>query len=158
MSPDELVGSFAEAWQSRRRASFSECCALDVHYEDPLSHGPCDGLDELGEHASKLWALMPDVRVTPSGEHLADGRFLCAPMHIQGTHRGGLPRVPRTGRRLSAQVLFYCELDPPGERLWRVRAFFDAYDAGVQLGILPAHGTVGERALMVLRGFGLRSR
>ena len=37
------------------------------------------------------------------------------------------------------------------ERLWRVRAFFDLYDAAVQLGVLPAHGGMGERALMLLR-------
>jgi hypothetical protein len=39
-----------------------------------------------------------------------------------------------------------------------VRSFFDAYDASVQMGVLPARGTLGERAMMVLRGFGLRSR
>jgi hypothetical protein len=39
-----------------------------------------------------------------------------------------------------------------------VRAFFDLYDAAVQLGVLPAHGGMGERALMLLRGFGLRAR
>ena len=56
-------------------------------------------------------------------------------------------------------VVFYCEVDdsdPP--RLHRVRAFFDAYDAAVQLSVLPARGTLGEKALMVLRGFGLRQR
>ena len=45
-------------------------------------------------------------------------------------------------------VVFYCELDPDRERLWRVRAFFDVYDAAVQLGVLPARGTLGERALL----------
>jgi hypothetical protein len=28
----------------------------------------------------------------------------------------------------------------------------------VQLGVLPARGTLGERALFMLRGFGLRAR
>ena len=55
-------------------------------------------------------------------------------------------------------VVSYCELDPDRERLWHVRAFFDAYDAAVQLGVLPARGTLGERALFMLRGFGLRAR
>jgi hypothetical protein len=54
--------------------------------------------------------------------------------------------------------MLFCELDPPRERLWRVRAFFDLYDASDQLGVLPAHGGLGERALMMLRGFGLRAR
>ncbi len=43
------------------------------------------------------------------------------------------------------------------ELLLRVRAFFDVYDAATQLGILPARGTLGEKALLMLRGFGLRT-
>jgi hypothetical protein len=38
-----------------------------------------------------------------------------------------------------------------------VRGFFDLYDAAVQLGVLPSRGSLGERALLVLRGFGLRA-
>ena len=41
-------------------------------------------------------------------------------------------------------------------RMLRVRAFFDVYGAGRQLGVLPGPGTAGERALLMLRGFGLR--
>ena len=153
---DELLDAFQSAWSSRKRSAFGECCALDVHYEDPVSRGACEGLDELGEHASKLWRLLPDAFVERSGERLTDGRYVAAPVRVTGTHRGELPRVPPTGRRIALQAVLYCELDAPRERLWRVRAFFDPYDAGVQLGVLPAHGTLGERALMVLRGFGLR--
>jgi hypothetical protein len=50
--------------------------------------------------------------------------------------------------------VFYAQLED--DRLLRVRAFFDAYDAGRQLGVLPRPGTAGERALLLLRGFGLR--
>ena len=51
-------------------------------------------------------------------------------------------------------VVFYCELEDM--RLHRVRGFFDLYGAAVQLGVLPARGTLGERALFAVRGFGLR--
>jgi hypothetical protein len=37
----------------------------------------------------------------------------------------------------------------------RARGFFDVYDVAVQLGLLPQRGSLGESALMVLRGFGL---
>jgi hypothetical protein len=30
------------------------------------------------------------------------------------------------------------------------------YEAATQLGVLPARGTLGEKALLMLRGFGLR--
>ncbi len=37
-----------------------------------------------------------------------------------------------------------------------MRAFFDVYSAAMELGVLPKPGTAGERAMLVLRGFGLR--
>ena len=51
-------------------------------------------------------------------------------------------------------VVFFAELRD--ERLFRVRAFFDVYGAAVALGVLPKPGTLGGRALLLLRGFGLR--
>ena len=40
----------------------------------------------------------------------------------------------------------------------RARGFFDLYDAATQLGLLPARGGMGETALFLLRGFGLRRK
>jgi hypothetical protein len=98
------------------------------------------------------------VRVEATGPQLTDGRYLSAPVKVLGTHRNELEGIPPTGRFLVVHVVFYAELDPPRERLWRIRAFFDLYDAAVQLGVLPKPGTLGERALLMLRGFGLRQR
>jgi hypothetical protein len=50
-------------------------------------------------------------------------------------------------------VVFFAELRD--ERFFRVRAFFDVYGAAVALGVLPRPGTLGEKALLMLRGFGL---
>jgi hypothetical protein len=90
-----------------------------------------------------------------TGERLADGRFLAAPCKLLATHKEPLEGLPPTNRFVVVHCVFYCELQD--ERLLRVRAFFDLYDAAVQLGVLPARGTLGERALLVLRGFGLRA-
>jgi hypothetical protein len=38
-----------------------------------------------------------------------------------------------------------------------VRGFYDLYDAATQLGVLPGRGTLGEKALLLLRGLGLRA-
>ena len=51
--------------------------------------------------------------------------------------------------------VFYLEVER--RLLLRVRGFFDLYDAATQLGVLPARGTLGEKALLMLRGFGLRA-
>ena len=79
------------------------------------------------------------------------------PIDRMGTHSGELEGFPPSGRAVSVHAVFYCELDEAGTRMWRIRAFFDLYDAAIQLGVLPKPGSVGERALMLLRGFGLRA-
>ena len=155
---DALIDRFQAAWSGRNRAAFHAVCAPDVHYEDPVCGEPLEGPDKLGAHAAKLWALFPDARVERTGARLTDGHYVAAPVKVLGTHRGEIEELPPTGRFLVVQAVFYCELDSDRRRLWRVRAFFDAYDAAVQLGILPARGTLGERALLFFRGFGLRSR
>jgi steroid delta-isomerase-like uncharacterized protein len=155
---EDLIDRFEAAWSVRDRAAFRPVCAPDVHYEDPLCAEPLEGAGALGDHAARLWAMFPDARVERTGERLTDGRFVAAPSKILGTHRGELDDLPASGRFVVVHVVCYCELDPDRKRLWRVRAFFDAYAAAVQLGVLPARGTLGERALLMLRGFGLRSR
>lgn len=155
---DALIDRWQTAWMARDRAAFTAMCAPDVHYEDPLCDEPLESPDAIAAHAARLWAAFPDARVERTGERLTDGRFVAAPCKVLGTHRGELEGLPPTGRFVIVHLVFYCELDPARTHLWRVRAFFDAYDAAVQLGVLPARGTLGGRALLILRGFGLRSR
>jgi hypothetical protein len=93
--------------------------------------------------------------VERTGERLRGDRFVAAPAKLLATHKEALEGLPPTNRFLVVHCVFYCELDD--DRLLRVRAFFDLYDAAVQLGVLPGRGTLGEKALLVLRGFGLRA-
>jgi predicted ester cyclase len=132
-------------------------CADGIAYEDPLTERPLSGLDALADHAGRLWAAFPDARLERTGERLVgtSGPFVAAPCKLLGTHRAPLEGVPATGRFLVVHCLFYCEVQ--SSRLLRVRGFFDAYDAAVQLGVLPGRGTLSEKALLMLRGFGLRT-
>jgi steroid delta-isomerase-like uncharacterized protein len=155
---DGLIDRWQAAWVGRDRGAFAALCAPDVHYEDPLCGEPLETPDAIADHAERLWAGFPDARVERTGERLTDGHFIAAPFKLVGTHRGEIEGLSPTGRFVVVHLVSYCELDPARERLWRVRAFFDAYDAAVQLGVLPARGTLGEKALLMLRGFGLRAR
>jgi steroid delta-isomerase-like uncharacterized protein len=155
---DDLIDLWQAAWVGRDRAAFRGVCATDIHYEDPLCGDPLEGHEALADHAARLWGAFPDARIERTGERLSDGRYVAAPCKLLGTHRGEIEGLGPTGRFVVVHLVFYCELDPDRERLWRVRAFFDAYNAAVQLGVLPARGTLGERALLMLRGFGLRAR
>jgi steroid delta-isomerase-like uncharacterized protein len=157
VSADELFDSWEAAWSGKDTTAFLDVCALEIHYEDPLTSEPLEGPDALGRHAERLWAGFPDARLERTGARLSDGRYIAAPAKLLGTHRAPLEGLPPTNRFLVIHCVFYCELDTDRERLLRVRALFDLYDAAVQLGVLPGRGTLGEKALLMLRGFGLRA-
>lgn len=151
---EDLARRFGEAWSSGEPAAFEPLCTPDVHYEDPLTPDPLTGLEALGRHAQRLREGVPDVNVELTGACLGDGLYLAIPCRITGTHSRWLADLPPSGQSFRIHAVAYCELEDA--RLRRVRAFFDAYDAAVQVGVLPRRGTVGERALMLVRGFGLK--
>ena len=105
-----------------------------------------------------MWAAFPDVRIERTGPLMAGGRHVSDPVKLVATHRGELEGLPPTGKFVVLHAVFVCELAETEDRVFRVRAFFDAYHAGVQLGLLPEQGSLGGKALLMLRGFGLRSR
>lgn len=155
MTVEQLIDGWEAAWSGKEKAAFEALCTSGVHYEDPLTSEPLQGVEELGLHAERLWAAFPDARLERAGARLTDRRFLAAPSKLLGTHRAPLEGLPATNRFVVVHCVFFCELEH--DRLLRVRAFFDLYDAATQLGVLPARGTLGEKALLVLRGFGLRA-
>jgi steroid delta-isomerase-like uncharacterized protein len=155
VSVDGLINGWEAAWSGRDPRAFADVCTAGIEYEDPFSGRPLSGVDALAEHAQRLWSAFPDVRLERTGARLSDGTFVAAPCKLLGTHTEPLDSLPATNRFVVVHCVFYCELHH--ELLRRVRAFFDVYDAAVQLGVLPARGTLGEKALMMLRGFGLRA-
>jgi predicted ester cyclase len=152
---DELIDGWEGAWSSKDPLAFRDSCHEEIHYEDPVTSEPLEGLDDLGRHAERLWSAFPDARLERTGERLSNERFVAAPGKVLGTQRGQLESLPPSNRFVVVHCVCYCELRH--EKLFRVRAFFDLYDAAMQLGVLPSRGTMGEKALMMLRGFGLRA-
>jgi steroid delta-isomerase-like uncharacterized protein len=152
---DELIDGWEAAWSGKDAGAFEPLCAPGVHYEDPLTGEPLEGIDAVSRHAERLWAAFPDARLERTGARLTDGKFVAAPSKLLGTHRAALEGLPPTNRFVVVHCIWYCELR--AERLLRIRGFFDVYDAATQLGVLPARGTMGEKALLMLRGFGLRA-
>jgi len=155
LTVDELIDAWEAAWSGKEPAAFERVCSEQIHYEDPLVGEPLEGIEALCLHAGRLWSAFPDARLEKLSDRLSDGRFVAAPSKLLATHREPLDGLPATNRFIVVPGIFYCEVDHG--KLLRVRAFFDLYDAAVQLGILPGRGTLGEKALMMLRGFGLRA-
>jgi ketosteroid isomerase-like protein len=154
VNADAVFDAWERAWSGRDPAGFESVCDPDVRYEDPLTPEPLAGTRALARHAAALWRAFPDARVNATGDRLGDGVHACAPCKLLGTHTGRLGRLPPTGRFIVVHAVVYAELREG--RLLRVRAFFDAYGPATELGVLPRPGTAGERAMLLLRGFGLR--
>jgi steroid delta-isomerase-like uncharacterized protein len=154
---DELMDGWERAWSGRDPGAFAPLVAKDFHYEDPLTTDPLESAAAVAAHAARLWAAFPDARLHRTGERLAsaDGRYMAAPAKLLANHTQPLEGLAATGRFLIVHVVFYCET--VDGRLHRMRAFFDLYDAALQLGVLPRPGTLSEKALLALRGFGIRA-
>jgi steroid delta-isomerase-like uncharacterized protein len=155
MDVDELFDGWERAWSGRDLEAFKPLCDDDVHYEDPLTAEPLEGWRAISKHAERLWSAFPDARMQRTGERTTNGPYAVAPVKVLATHRREVAGLAATNRFVIVHAVVYCELREG--RLYRIRAFFDLYGAAVQLGVLPRPGTMGERALLMLRGFGLRN-
>ena len=103
----------------------------------------------------RLWRAFPDVALEHAGTRLCDGRYAALPVRAVGRNTGLLDGLPASHRLVELHVVFWCELDLSRTRLWRVHAVFDAYGAAVTLGLLPRPGTLRNRAVLALQGYGL---
>jgi steroid delta-isomerase-like uncharacterized protein len=148
-----LAERWRAAWLAATPEAFGDCCLVDVLYEDPIETEPLEGLGPLAGHATRLRTAFPDLRVEAAGAAIVTDGHACLPWRFAGTHRGEVGMLPASGRFLTLHGVHYLELQDGDVR--RARGFFDVYDVAVQLGLLPQRGSLGESALMVLRGFGL---
>jgi hypothetical protein len=152
------VDALAERWRAAwEGAGFEFCCTPDVTYEDPVAVDLLRGVEALDAHAAGLRQAFPDLRLESTAPPLVRGTNACVPWRALGTHRADIgPALPATDRFVTVHGLHYLELVDGAVR--RARGFFDLYDAASQLGLLPARGGLGETALLLLRGFGVRRR
>jgi SnoaL-like polyketide cyclase len=151
---DALAERWQEGWRGR---GFEAACTPDVDYEDPVAVEPLHGVDALDSHALMIRGVFPDLELEASAAPLGAGAHACFAWRAVGTHEGDLgAMLPATGRSIAVHGVHYVELSDGVVR--RARGFFDLYGAAVQLGLLPERGGLGETALLLLRGFGLRRR
>ena len=155
--PAELLAErWRTGWLEADAKAFAACCSASVQYEDPLATEPLEGLDALARHAERLHEAFPDLRIEQTAGAVVDGAHGCLPWRLIGTHRGAIGPLPATKRFVTIHGVHYVEL--ADGRVRRARGFFDLYDAAIQLGLLPSRGSLGEAAILFLRGYGFRPR
>ena len=148
-----LAERWRGAWLAATPEAFGDCCHVDVLYEDPLATEPLEGLGALAAHARQLRSAFPDMRIEAGGPEVVSGNHACLPWRFAGTNKGDIAALPASDRFLAFHGVHFVELRDGDVR--RARGFFDLYDVAVQLALLPKRGSLGETALMALRGFGL---
>lgn len=153
---EALLNRVVRTLGSRDRQAVAALVTHDVHYEDAFSPTPLLGPDQLADHLALVWNGFPDARFEATGPLLHDGkRIVAIPMRVTGNHTAALGGVPPSERFLHVHGMLVLELDATAHRVHRARLFADRYAAAVQLGVLPQAGTVGDRAVRAIQGFGL---
>ena len=140
---DELFDAWEDAWSDKDQDAFRKICSPQLHYEDPLTGEPLEGIPALDHPCRAAVGRLPRRAASSSSARAwPTGRMAAAPCKLLATHREPLGGLPATNQFIVVPVVFYCELDRG--RLLRVRAFFDLYDAAVQLGVLPGPRVAGR--------------
>jgi hypothetical protein len=153
---EALLGRVLRTLGSRDRQAVAALVTHDVHYEDAFADAPLLGPDRLADHLTALWSAFPDARFEATGPLLHDGsRIVAIPLRVTGNHTASLGAIPASERFLHVHGMLVLELDATAHRVHRGRLFADRYAASVQLGVLPESGTVGDRAVRAIQGFGL---
>jgi hypothetical protein len=153
---EALQGRVVRTLGSRDRQAVAALGTHDVHYEDAFTVAPLLGPEQLADHLALIWSAFPDVAFETTGPVLHDGdRIVALPMRLVGNHTEALGAVPATDRFVHVHGMLVLELDATAHKVHRARLFADRYAASVQLGVLPQSGTVGDRAVRAIQGFGL---
>jgi steroid delta-isomerase-like uncharacterized protein len=153
---EALIGRVLRTLGSRDRQAVAALVTHDVHYEDAFAERPLLGPDPLADHLSLVWSAFPDARFEATGPLLHDGsRIVAIPLRLTGNHTASLGGIPASERFVHVHGMLVLELDATAHRIHRARLFADRYAASVQLGVLPQAGTVGDRAVRAIQGFGL---
>ncbi len=113
----------------------------------------CTGADEIAAYFEDAFAAIPDLRITVASL-IEQGDDVFVRWHLSGTHRGELMGIAGTGKPLAIDGIDHFVIRD-GTVVSNF-VVFDQMQYGRQIGMLPADGSAGDRALK--QAFNLRTR
>jgi predicted ester cyclase len=151
---NSLIQRLVPAFNAHDAAGFVAVMTEDVVVEHSAAPGPMHGRAEVSAfYTNYIWKAFPDVTL-----ELMDGPFFHphAPRisfnwFAAGTHTGPLdpPGLAPTGKRVEFDAREIAEIR--NGLLSRISLVVDMADITRQLGMLPAPGSRGERAIAVMQ-------
>ena len=151
---NSLVQRVVPAFNAHDAEGFVAVMTEDVVFEHSAAPAPMHGRAEVSAfYANNIWTAFPDVRM-----ELMDGPFFHAHAprisfnwFAVGTHTGPLdpPGLAPTGKRVEFDVREIAEIRDG--LVSRIRMVVDMAAVMRQLGMLPAPGSRGERAIAMMQ-------
>jgi steroid delta-isomerase-like uncharacterized protein len=148
-----FIDRYLAAWNTCDTGAISQLITEDIVWADPALPQPARGIAAVQEFMRASCRAFPDLRFAepdPPALAVADDMVLWA-WTMEGTHRGELdpPGFAPTGRTMQVEGIDQWTMRDG--RIARYRAFYDLNDLARQLGIVPAAGSRGERAMVRLQ-------
>ena len=153
----EFVADFArryeEAWAAGDADRVAESCTEDVVWIDPALREPLHGRDGVRRFVIETVRMCPDFHVeTIGGPCVVPGEpRVLTPYRMTGTATGPWPFLDMapTGRSFEIEGVDSWEFRDG--LIARYRTFYDGLDMSRQLGVIPPHGSLGDRAITRLQ-------
>ena len=153
----EWVEGFAqrwlEAWNSHDPERLLALMTDDIVYDDSAWPKTMRGHADVREFLEHTWRAIPDLRFeVREGPYVRAGEPKAAFWWDgYGTHTGVLdpPGLAPTGTRLEFDGADFHEYSDG--KVARLRIVFDMADLSRQLGLLPGHGSTGEKAIVAVQ-------
>ena len=149
----QFCARYVAAWNGHDAAAMADLVTDDVVWEDPALPAAARGVAAVQEFMRTGWVTFPDLHFdeTDAPHCTFEGTQVAWRWRMRGTMTGPIepPGFGPTGRSMEAEGVDLWTLRDG--RIARYRAFYDMNDVARQLGIAPAPGSVGEKAVAALQ-------
>lgn len=155
---ERLAESWDSAWSARDSDRIADHLTEDAVYEDPALPEALHGRSAFKEQAENILTALPDIELRQRTlfRSLHDPSFGASRWTFAGTfERPMLPnRFAPTGRRIEVEGMALVELR--GDKVARLRQFYDTTGFARQIGAAPPRGSRGERLGLLLQRLAAR--
>src|SRR5437588_12294908 len=157
---EEFAQRWASAWNSHDPDQVLGLLTEDIVYDDAASPETMRGHGDVRAFMDMTWRAFPDLRFEAIGEPLVAPTQPRAAFWWRGTatNTGRIepPGLAATGKRIEFEGAGFHEYRDG--KIARLQIVFDMADMMVQLGVLPAPGSRGEKMVTTLGNLQTRLR